>query len=225
MPQHRIVTLASVVLHTIALITLLVAQLLAVGPLPVPREPLMFDEIQRVQIADVPPSRPPQRSLANAAAVSPNAPPLEPPNGITRETGLEGLNVDRSWIDSGLVVEHGIAWFGAEIASVAPPPPPPPQRPIHLHSGMQAPLKIVDVAPQYPPLAQAAHVEGVVILEAVIDADGSVTSVKVLRSIPMLDEAAMKAVRGWRFTPARLNGQAVPVVMTVTVHFTLQPYR
>ena len=67
--------------------------------------------------------------------------------------------------------------------------------------------------------------EGVVILEAVIDADGSVTSVKVLRSIPLLDDAAVKAVRGWRFTPARLNGQAVPVVMTVTVNFTLQPYR
>jgi protein TonB len=223
MPQHRIVTLASVVLHTIALITLLVAQLLAVGPLPVPRGPLLF--VQRVQIVDVAPSRPPQRSLANAATVSPNAPPLEPPSGITRETGLEGLSVDRSRIDSGLVVEHGIASFGAEIASVTPPPPAPPQRPIRLHSGMQAPLKIVDAAPQYPPLAQAAHVEGVVILEAVIDADGSVTSVKVLRSIPMLDEAAMKAVRGWRFTPARLNGQAVPVVMTVTVYFTLQPYR
>jgi protein TonB len=90
---------------------------------------------------------------------------------------------------------------------------------------MQAPLKIVDVAPQYPPLAQAAHREGVVILEAVIDADGSVTSVKVLRSIPLLDDAAVKAVQAWRFTPAKLNGQAVPVVMTVTVNFTLQPYR
>jgi protein TonB len=90
---------------------------------------------------------------------------------------------------------------------------------------MQAPLKIVDVAPRYPPLAQAAHVEGVVILEAVIDADGSVTSVKVLRSIPLLDDAAVRAVRAWRFTPARLNGQAVPVVMTVTVNFALQPYR
>jgi protein TonB len=226
MPQHRFVTLASVALHTIALIALLVAQLLAVGPLPVPREPLMFDDVQRVHITDVSPSPPPQRSMPNTTSISPNAPPLEPPNGIIKETGLEGVTVDRS-IDSGLVVEHGVESFAGEIAGVAPPPPPPsqPPQPIRLHSGMQAPVKIVDVTPQYPPLAQAAHVEGVVILEAVIDTDGRVAAVKVLRSIPLLDEAALKAVRAWRFTPARLNGQTVPVVMTVTVNFALQPYR
>jgi protein TonB len=60
-----------------------------------------------------------------------------------------------------------------------------------------------------------------VILEAIIDEGGAVKSVNVLRSIPLLDAAALEAVRQWRFTPARLNGEAVPVVMTVTVRFTL----
>ena len=60
------------------------------------------------------------------------------------------------------------------------------------------------------------------ILEAVLDAQGQVESVRVLRSIPQLDRAALDAVQQWRFTPALLNGQAVPVVMTVTVNFTLQ---
>jgi protein TonB len=224
MPQQRIVTLASVVVHVILLSTLLVAQLLAVGPLPIPHQPLMFASIDFVRIKDIP-LPPPSRVGPGEASRPGNIAPVDPPEGISRETGLEGISVARSSTDTALVVERGVGSFGLEIVGVAPPPPPPPQRPIHLHSGMQAPVKIVDVAPQYPPLAQAAHVEGVVILEAVIDADGAVTSVKVLRSIPLLDEAAAKAVRGWRFTAARLNGQPVPVVMTVTVNFTLQPYR
>jgi protein TonB len=78
------------------------------------------------------------------------------------------------------------------------------------------------VAPLYPVVARQAHIEGVVILEAVLDDQGRVESVRVLRSIPLLDQAAVDAVRQWRFTPALLNGQAVPVVMTVTVNFTLQ---
>jgi len=93
---------------------------------------------------------------------------------------------------------------------------------MHLHSGIVAPRKIVDVAPVYPALAQQVRKEGVVILETVIDANGGVESVRVLRSVAMLDQAAVDAVRQWRFTPAMLNGQAVPVVMTVTVNFTLQ---
>ena len=225
MPQQRIVTLASVVVHAIVLTTLLVAQLLAVGPLPVPHQPLMFDSIDFVLIKDLP-LPPPFPGGPIEPARPENFAPVDPPEGISRETGPEGISVARSSTDTGLVVERGVGSFGLEIVGVVPPPAaPPPQGPIHLHAGMQAPSKMVDVAPQYPSLARAAHVEGVVILEAVIDAEGSVTSVKVLRSIPLLDDAAVKAVRGWRFTPARLNGQAVPVVMTVTVNFTLQPYR
>jgi protein TonB len=71
-------------------------------------------------------------------------------------------------------------------------------------------------------MAQTAHVKGVVILEAIIDERGAVKQVTVLRSIPLLDQAAVEAVRQWRFTPARLNGEAVPVVMTVTVNFELE---
>jgi protein TonB len=61
----------------------------------------------------------------------------------------------------------------------------------------------------------------VVILEAVLDAQGRVSTVHVLRSIPLLDQAAVDAVEQWRFTPALLNNEPVPVVMTVTVNFTL----
>jgi protein TonB len=62
----------------------------------------------------------------------------------------------------------------------------------------------------------------VVILEAIIDVNGSVQSVRVLRSQPLLEQAAVDAVRQWEYTPTLLNGVPVPVVMTVTVSFALE---
>jgi protein TonB len=74
----------------------------------------------------------------------------------------------------------------------------------------------------YPAVAQAARVQGVVILEAVISGSGNVTDVKILRSVPLLDDAAIEAVRQWTYTPTLLNGVPVPIIMTVTVNFTMQ---
>jgi protein TonB len=82
-------------------------------------------------------------------------------------------------------------------------------------------MKIRDVRPVYPPIAKAAQVSGVVILEARIGADGGVEDARVLRSIPLLDEAALDAVKQWKFQPTLLNGQPVPIVMTLTINFTL----
>ena len=59
------------------------------------------------------------------------------------------------------------------------------------------------------------------IIETIIDTRGDVESASVLRSIPLLDQAALDAVRQWKFTPTTLNGVPVPVVMTVTVNFKL----
>ena len=82
--------------------------------------------------------------------------------------------------------------------------------------------KLRDVKPIYPPIAVAARVQGVVIIEATIDPDGKVSEARVLRSIPLLDQAALEAVRQWEYTPTLLNGEAVPVIMTVTANFTLR---
>jgi protein TonB len=73
----------------------------------------------------------------------------------------------------------------------------------------------------YPELAQSAKVQGVVIIEARIGIDGKISHARVLRSVPLLDQAALDAVMQWEFTPTLLNGQAVPVMMTMTVQFTL----
>ena len=81
--------------------------------------------------------------------------------------------------------------------------------------------EIKDVKPAYPPIAQSAKVSGVVILEAVIGADGKVLDVRVVRSVPLLDQAAIDAVRQWEFRPVLMNGVPARVIMTMTVNFTL----
>ena len=87
---------------------------------------------------------------------------------------------------------------------------------------MIAPAKIADIAPVYPAIARAAGVQGTVLLQATIGLDGRVEDLQVLRSVPLLDQAAVTAVRQWRYTPTLLNGQPVAVVMTVTVGFRLR---
>ena len=108
------------------------------------------------------------------------------------------------------------------MAFVAAPPPPPPPAPVRVGGNIKPPTKVKDVKPTYPAIAQSARVQGVVIIEATIGPNGKVQDAKVLRSIPLLDAAALDAVRQWEFTPTLLNGVPVPVIMTVTVNFTLQ---
>ena len=148
--------------------------------------------------------------------------PIEAPTGITPETGLE--TISPSTISNVNTVERGsgpIEGVGISDAPIAPPAAPP-QGPQRLHQGIQAPRKTVDVAPRYPALARESHVEGTVILDVIIDERGVVTATRVLKSVLLLDQAAVDAVQQWKFTPARLNGMVIPIVMTVTVTFRLQ---
>jgi TonB family protein len=87
---------------------------------------------------------------------------------------------------------------------------------------VKAPTKTKDVKPIYPDAAKSAKIEGMVIVEATIGADGKIIGAKVLRSVPMPDQAALDAVKQWEFSPTRLNGKPVPVKMTVTVNFKLK---
>jgi protein TonB len=92
---------------------------------------------------------------------------------------------------------------------------------VRVGGDIKEPKKIRHVAPVYPELAQQARVQGVVIIEALIDGAGNVMDANILRSIPLLDQAAVDAVRQWQFTPTLLNGAPVNLIMTVTVNFTL----
>jgi protein TonB len=220
----RLSTLVSVAVHAAVITILLTMQTLSPGMLPTPRDVLALEAPEFIEIVPAPPPirRAPPR---DEQSVSRNAAPLVPPRSIADETGFENGNVRSTGPGAVAGVERGDASLGVVgIVENVPPPlqPAAPPTPVRLHSGMQAPHKIVDVRPAYPPIAQTARIEGVVILETVIDTRGNVESVHVLRSIPMLDQAAIDAVRLWKFTPSRLNGEPVPIVMTVTVNFSLK---
>jgi len=90
---------------------------------------------------------------------------------------------------------------------------------IRVGGNIRPPVKLRDVQPTYPPAALAANVQGAVVLDAHIGVDGSVLEASVLRSIPLLDDAAVAAVRQWRYAPTLLNGAPVEVMVTVTINF------
>jgi TonB family protein len=112
----------------------------------------------------------------------------------------------------------------ANPSAAFPPPPPPAPRspaaaPVRVGGSVRAPKKVKDAAPVTPAIARAAKIQGVVILEITIGAAGTVTDAKILRSIPLLDQAAIDSVRQWQFEPPLVNGKPAAVVMAVTVTF------
>lgn len=92
---------------------------------------------------------------------------------------------------------------------------------VRIGGDVKPPKKIKHVSPVYPPDAKEAGIEGIVILEAVIDKEGKVARADIVRSIPELDQAALDAVLQWEFEPTYIKGKAVAVRMTVTINFTL----
>ena len=95
-----------------------------------------------------------------------------------------------------------------------------PQR---LGGNIQPPVKVYYPQPRYTEDGRQARIQGVVILEAIIDARGDVTNVKVLKGLPLgLDESAVEAAKQWKFEPATLDGEPVPVYLNLTIRFSLQ---
>ena len=149
--------------------------------------------------------------------------------GAETQLVMHGGPVTGGRTGGGFGVVGGAGRGAPGAAAAAPPPPPPPPPPpgwaegaIRVGGQIRPPAKLKDVAPVYPPIAESARVQGVVILETIIGADGKVQDARILRSIPLLDQAALDAVKQWEFTPTLLNGSPVAIVMTVTVQFTLQ---
>jgi protein TonB len=143
--------------------------------------------------------------------------PIEVPDQVKPDRGLD-LGVEGG-VAGG--VEGGVP--GGVVGGVVgglPDAPPPPQA-VRVGGQIKEPKKLKHVNPEYPDIAKQARVQGVVILECTISPQGKVTNVTVLRGIPLLDAAAVEAVKQWVYTPTLLNGVPVPVIMTVTVNFKL----
>ena len=110
------------------------------------------------------------------------------------------------------------------IFGVPDAPPAPQDAPIRVGFGqMKEPKKLIDTKPIYPETARRARLQGVVILEIIVDRQGNVRSWKVLRPLSLgLTEAAIEAVKQWKYEPPMYNGRPVEVLITVTMRFSLQ---
>jgi protein TonB len=193
------------------------------GPVPPPPPPPAIAEVEPKRVKPVA-TRAPSPRRAPVIAKTPVAAPIEAPAAITPETGLEGGEFAAAEIEPGFEtgIPGGVAGgIVGGVITALPPPPPPPATPVRVGGDIATPRLIHRVDPEYPPIAVNAQIQGIVILEATVDATGAVTDTRVLRSHSVLDEAAVDAVEQWRYEPLRLNGIAQPFVLTVTVSFSL----
>jgi protein TonB len=217
----RWMTAASIIGHVAIVLAILILPLTAAFDLPGVYTSL--PPVMLAQVSKIPPP-PPMPSAPSPAPVAVQTVPLEAPQGVTAEKELPPAPAPPSPFGApggiGTIASfQGVAIDGSTLSI---PKPPEEQKPRRVGGDIKPPERTVYKAPQYPPAAQAARIEGTVILEAIIDAEGVVQNVKVLKSMPLLDRAAIDAVQQWRYIPTRLNGVAIPIIMSVTVTFTLR---
>jgi protein TonB len=226
----RLISLAAHVMILAAVA--LVPMLWLTTELPTP--PAMMAFIASAPAPPPPPPPPPPVAKRSTPAVRPAqttgafVAPAEVPAAITPESGIqEGVP---GGVEGGVEggIEGGVAGGVLGGLPVDPPAPPPPPAPVEapkavrVGGDIQAPALVARIEPKYPLIALKAQIQGLVILEAEVDAEGRVTGVRILRSGGILDEAALEAVKQWRYSPLSLNGRAVPFVVAVTVAFRLE---
>ncbi len=225
--RRRWTTLLSFVVQTAAVAVLVVLPIFYTRALPaiVALGPV---------IGPPPGQAPPVASNGNRAAARSNSeiiddtlrPPMRIPRGVPL---IRDQAVPSPSPDNGLFVPGatGSREADARILSLLtagprpPAPPPSPARRIAVSSGVLQGLLIHQVRPVFPPLAIAAHVQGAVVLGAVITRAGAIENLRVVSGHPMLVRAAVEAVRQWRYRPYLLNGEPVEVETRITVNFTL----
>jgi protein TonB len=112
----------------------------------------------------------------------------------------------------------------SNVSAAAPPPPPKPvkRNPIRIGGNVQESKLIRRIEPAYPELAKRARIQGRVVLVVTVDEEGNVADINVTSGHPLLNDAALTAVRQWKYSPTLLNGEPVPVIATVTVEFKLK---
>ena len=138
----------------------------------------------------------------------PDATP-DDPEPIAREESVDVSDLDFPEVGDSVVIPDG--------------PAGPAIGPMQISGNVLAPVRIYSPDPHYPEEARHARVQGVVILQTIINTDGDVTDVKVLKGLPSgLTESAVAAVSSWRFKPATLEGRPVAVYYLVTVSFSVQ---
>jgi protein TonB len=216
------------ILHLLGVTGAVVIPVLLSPVLPEAAQPVhaFFVEPLDVPAPPLPPSPPaPHAAARPAAQATPAATtaftaPLEVARELKPEEWLDLGTEDGTsgGVDGG--VPGGVlgAIVGGLPAATAEAPVPAPVRVSGL---VKEPVKLVHVEPVYPPVAVAGHVQGVVVIDALIDQRGRVVETTIVRGHPIFEKAAVEAVRQWVYTPTLLDGVPVRVLMTITVSFRL----
>ena len=222
----------SILIHTAFVLFAVAYPLLSVGELP---------KVESIGVflappPPVPPPPPPKARGGNPGARTGQKPGSRSPTGRPRRRARSSSRASSPTRSSRKRWAATESRAASKAASTTAPPRPGPSssatrkstrlsarnRPLSGRVGEVKPPRLVRrVEPLYPEIARQARVEGVVILEATTDEYGRVRNIRVLRSIPLLDQAALEAVRGWVYEPMVINGRPRAVVFTVTVRFKL----
>ena len=223
--QSRYTLPVSIAVHVAAAAGIVIVPLMATDVMPAPRTMIGAFTAQPSPPPPPPPAARPTAVRASEPSPAPSpVAPTDAPATIEPEPATTTSVIGDPAGPPGGSPDGVIGSLGKEtsVPVILPAPPPAVTRPLPVGGVIREPKKLKHVPPVYPVIAQQARVEGIVIIEAIIGTDGRVKEARVLRSKPLLDEAALTAVRQWVFTPTTLNSVPVPVMMTVTVRFQLQ---
>ncbi len=227
---QRSTTLAfSLILHGVLIAAVVIVPLFMSDLLPVPDTALHAFFVAPNAIAPPPPPPPPPPAGARAVTRAPAAPrPVETPTFTAPVEVPTEVKPDNTGIDLGVEggvpggVEGGVPGgvVGGIIGGLPQEAPPPPKM-VRIGGQIIAPAVIHRVAPEYPRLAVSARLNAVIQLEAQVDVRGIVQQVTVTHGHALFDEAAIAAVKQWRYKPLLLNGTPTPFVLGVTIGFRL----
>jgi len=220
----------SFLLHGVIAVALLIIPIFLHEALPEPGAAVRAFFVSPTDVAPPPPPPPPPAAAPVTRVIRPQVTPptpvdtsrfiapIEVPDQIkpqqTLDLGIEG------GVPGG--VEGGVP--GGVVGGIVgglPGAPAPPAKVIRIGGNVVAPKPIKKVMPEYPQLAASARITGIVVIEAHVGTDGRVLSADVLRGAPLLNDAAVAAVKQWRYKPLLLNGEPTEFILTVTVNFNL----
>lgn len=221
----------SVILQTGLVAAALIVPLLRLPKLDLPAKIHLTLPVEKVDLRAKPAPRQTAAQVAPAARNVFTAPTIHVPTTVPRTidmtpdppgvvcapiSGTSGNALD------GLIPTLVITPAAPPTATVKPPvPTPTPAAPVHVGGAVQEGKLIFGPHPAYPRIAVMARIQGTVHIQAIIERDGTIGHLQVLSGPPMLTNAALEAVRQWRYKPTLLNGQPVEVITEIDVHFAL----
>jgi periplasmic protein TonB len=222
----------SVLIHGAAIGVLILVPLLQMQAVPIPRLDALLppphfiktDEIPVVKAMPAPRELVPDPDAVIAPTVLPSeiARIVEAPPAVSLDVPQSGRGASIRSIFTEAI---------SKPEETLPPPPKPPEpepapardeQPVRVSGGVQQALLIRQVLPTYPQLALQARIQGVVVLDAIINKEGTIDSLRVVSGHPLLIRAAIEAVQQWVYKPTLLNGDPVAVETTITVNFSFR---